>query len=86
MECIHSRTRNGVGSLHRTLPKNEGVAKKSHVQMLRIAINHENQGKYMIMVLVSDGASCLPGYSDRRKMHTVFKLSVFSLGLFLQSA
>ena len=27
------------------------------------------------MVLVSDGASCLPGYSNRRKMHAVFKLN-----------
>ena len=43
--------------------------------MLRIILNHENQGEYMIMVLVSDGASYLLGYSDQQKMHAVFKLS-----------
>ena len=43
--------------------------------MLRIILNHENQVEYMIMVLVSDGASYILGYSDQREMHAVFKLS-----------
>ena len=69
----------------RLSPENKGVVvsmffgaiKKFHVRILPVIVSQENQGKYMIMVLVVDSALCLLGYSNRRKMHAVFKLSLF---------
>ena len=49
--------------------------KKLHARMLPVVISHENQWKYIIIQLVTDGALCLPGYSDGRKVHAGFKLS-----------